>query len=105
MASVLMRRGLTQPGTESSIYRELEKEFRKYFTLDEDKKLMYCVYVRGLLNEIKTNVYQPNERRIFIDSSQRSLKAVLLHNGNKYTNISICHSTELNESYENMKSS
>ena len=78
MASVLIRRGLAQPATKSSMYREREKEFRKYFTLDEDKTLVYCVDVRRLLNEIKANVYQPNEWRHFTDSSQRSLKAVLL---------------------------
>ena len=87
MASLLIRRGLAQPGTKSSIYKEREKEFRKYFTLDEDKKLVYCVDVRDLLNEIKANVHQPNEWRLFIDSSIRSLKAVLLHNGNKYVSI------------------
>ena len=103
MASVLIRRGLAQPGTKSSIYREREKEFRKYFTLNEDKKLVYCADVRGLLNEIKANVYQPNEWRLFIDSSQGRLKAVLLHNGNKYASIPIAHSTKLKESYENMK--
>ena len=31
MASVLISRGLAQPRTKSSIYREREKEFRKYF--------------------------------------------------------------------------
>ena len=77
IASVLIKRGLAQPGTKFSIYRERETEFRKYFTPDEDKKLVYCVDVIGLLNEIKANVYQPNEWRLFIDSSQRSLKAVL----------------------------
>ena len=91
MASVLLRRGLAQPGTKSSIYR------------DEDKMLVYCVDVRGLLNEIKANVYQLNEWILFIDSSQRSLKAILLHNGNKYARIPIAHSTKLKESYENMK--
>ena len=59
--------------------------------------------VRGLQNEIKANVYQPNEWRLFIDSSQRSLKAVLLHKGNKYAIIPKAHSTKLKESYENLK--
>ncbi|QQP39842.1 Uncharacterized protein FKW44_013692 [Caligus rogercresseyi] len=38
-----------------------------------------------------------------MDSSTRSLKAVLLHNGNKYLSIPIPHSVHLKEGYENVK--
>jgi hypothetical protein len=44
-----------------------------------------------------------NEWRLFIDSSKRSLKAVLLHNGNYYTSLPIGHSVHLKESYENLE--
>lgn len=37
--------------------------------------------------------------RLFIDSSKRSLKCVLLHNGNQYGSIPIGHSTKLTEHY------
>ena len=50
-SSVLIRRGLARQGTKSLIYKEQEKELRKYFTLDENKKLVYCADVGGLLNE------------------------------------------------------
>lgn len=43
--------------------------------------------------------YQPNDWRLFIDSSRRSLKCVLLHNGNKYGSIPIAHSTYVNIFY------
>jgi hypothetical protein len=39
------------------------------------------------------------EWRLFIASSQVSLKAVLLHNGNKYPS----HAVNMKQSYENMK--
>ncbi|CAH1107779.1 unnamed protein product [Psylliodes chrysocephalus] len=47
--------------------------------------------------------YKPTEWRIFIDSCKRSLKCVLLHNGNKFALIPITHSAQLKEEYENVK--
>jgi hypothetical protein len=47
--------------------------------------------------------YTVNEWRLFIDSSKRSLKAVLLHNGNNYASSPIGHSVHLKESYENLE--
>ena len=46
--------------------------------------------------------YESGEWRLFIDSSKRSLKCVLLHNGNKYGSIPIGHSTRIKEEYESM---
>ena len=40
---------------------------------------------------------------MFIDSSQSSLKVVLLHNGNIHPSIPIAHSAILKERYENVK--
>ena len=45
----------------------------------------------------------PSEWRLFIDSSTKSLKAVLLHNGNKLPSPPITHSALLNENYESVK--
>jgi hypothetical protein len=44
-----------------------------------------------------------NEWRLFIDSSSRSLKAVLLHNGNKYPSLPVAHSVHLKEDYNSVK--
>ena len=41
--------------------------------------------------------------RLFIDSSTRSLKAVLLHNGNKYPSIPLAYSIQMKEDNENVK--
>ncbi|GFV05484.1 uncharacterized protein TNCV_226951 [Trichonephila clavipes] len=38
-----------------------------------------------------------------IDSSKRSLKAVLLHNGNRYASVPVGHSVHLKECYENLE--
>jgi hypothetical protein len=43
------------------------------------------------------------EWHLFIDSSKVSLKAVLLHNGNKYPSVPLAHTVNMKESYENMK--
>jgi len=50
-------------------------------------------------------MYHPEDWRlpVFIDSSKRSLKCVLLHSGNKYASVPIAHSTTLKEKYEAIK--
>jgi hypothetical protein len=47
--------------------------------------------------------HDPTQWRLFIDSSKRSLKGVLLHSGNMYGSIPVAHSVHLKETYENMK--
>jgi hypothetical protein len=41
------------------------------------------------------------ERRLFVDSSKVILKAVLLHNGNKYQSVPFAYAVNMKESYEN----
>ena len=53
--------------------------------------------------EYRSSSYTPLEWRLFIDSSKRSLKCVLLHNGNKLASIPIGHSVQMKETYENIK--
>ncbi|GFV15382.1 uncharacterized protein TNCV_4834091 [Trichonephila clavipes] len=48
-------------------------------------------------------MYEPEERTLFIDSSKRSLKAVLLPNGNRYASVPVGHSVHLKECYENLE--
>ena len=47
--------------------------------------------------------YDPSDWRLFIDSSVKSLKAVLLHNGNEFPSIPVGHSVHMKEEYENFK--
>ena len=53
--------------------------------------------------ELGVNFYDATSWRMFIDSSKRSLKCVLLHNTNEYGSIPIGHSTTLKETYESIK--
>lgn len=103
LASELKNRNLLCRKTKISFYRNRDKPFRKYFSEDKDLKLVYSNDVKGLINQMKANIYKDEEWRLFIDSSKFSLKAVLLHNGNKYGSIPIAHSTQIKEEYDALK--
>jgi hypothetical protein len=47
--------------------------------------------------------YKVNEWQLFIDSSKRSLNAVLLHNGKNCASLPIGRSVHLKENYENLE--
>ena len=83
-------------------YRNREEKFRRFFEVDSSSSLEYCNGVKGLIEALGVP-YQSREWRLFIDSSSRSLKAVLLHIGNKMASVPFRHSVQLTESYKNMK--
>lgn len=80
--------------------RRRHEVFAQYFTLDE--QVCYCHDISGLFEEIGFP-YNSRDWRLFMDSSSRSLKAVLLHNGNQFPSIPIAHSVHLKEDYDNVK--
>ena len=59
---------------------------------------MYCNDVSGLVKALGME-YKAVDWRLFLDSSVRSMKAVLLHIGNKVVSVSIAHSVVFKESY------
>jgi len=52
--------------------------------------------------EVRGHEYNPDQWRLFTDSSKVSLKVVLLHNGNRFPSVPLAHATKMKESYENM---
>jgi len=64
---------------------------------------VYCNNIQGLFSEMGLPEYNPDEWRLFIDSSKRSLKYVLHHNGNKFACVPIGHSVIVKEHYLNVK--
>lgn len=80
--------------------RKRHRTFAAFFSNRDG--LCYCHNVSGLFDAIGI-VFNPQEWRLFIDSSSRSLKAVLLHNGNQYPSIPLAHSAHLKEDYTNVK--
>ena len=100
LASRLQEKHLLKAGTSVLFYCNWEKKLRKYF--QSDGQLVYCTDVEGLL-AMGLSAYHSNDWRLFIDSSKRNLKCVLLHNGNQYGSIPIGHSVTLKKKYKNIK--
>ena len=67
------------------------------------KDLVYCADIAQLLLKLGVSQYEPKDWRLFTHSSKRSLKCVLLHNGNQFASAPIAHSTTLKEKYEAVK--
>ena len=84
----------------STAYRNRHLEISVYFDVIEN--LCYCKDVEGLFSAVATD-HNPTQWRLFIDSSTKSLKAVLLHNGNIYLSIPLAYSLQMKEDYENVK--
>ena len=101
LASRLKEENLLQPGTLITFYRKRHIDFLPYFTYEND--IVYCNDVPGLLRQLGVQHYEPQDWRLFIDSSKRSLKCVFLHNGNLYGSVPLGHSTTLKEKYNEIK--
>ena len=98
LASRLCEHGILDSGTKIAFYRNL---LIRFFTMEDD--FAYCNNIQGFLSKIGLPKYNPNEWRLFIDSSKGSLKCVLLHNGNKFACVPIGHSVIVKERYLNVK--
>lgn len=83
-----------------SSQRKRHCSFSFYFRLSDG--LCYCHDIRGLFDAMGICCNVP-DWRLFIDSSCRSLKAVLLHNTNQWPSIPLAHSVHMSENYDNVK--
>jgi hypothetical protein len=101
LASRLKQWNLLQPTCKTTRYRSRNATLSTFYITEEN--LCYCHDIVGLFEEIKFE-YNPKDWRLFIDSSSLSLKAVLLHNGNKFPSIPLAHSVQMKEDYSNVKS-
>jgi hypothetical protein len=101
LVSMLSEKNMLAFGVKFSWYRNREKEFRKYYA--QEDQLVFCKDIRNLMHQLGEKEYDPRTLRLFIDSSKRSLKAVLLHNSNVLASVPLAHSTKLSESYETLK--
>ena len=82
------------------VQKTRHKEYSKFYSVEED--LCFCKDVESLFGAIGID-HILSEGRLFIDSSVKSLKAVLLHNGNAWPLIPVGHSTHIKEDYINVK--
>jgi hypothetical protein len=71
-----------------------------YYSMDDD--LVHWNNIQELMEELQFE-HTSGQWRLFIDSSKASLKAVLLHNGNKFPSIWLAHAVHMTETYENLQ--
>ena len=100
LTSRLMEWNLLGDDCRACVYRKRHEEFQIYYHATGD--LCFCKNVNGLLAAVGIT-HVPAEWRLFIDSSTRSLKAVLLHNGNRYPSLPLAYSVQKKENYDNVK--
>ena len=81
-------------------YRGHHEQFKDFFS--QDGGVVFCNDVCSVM-EVLGHEYNPVQWRLFIDSSEVSLKVVLLYNGNRFPSIPLAHATSLKEIYESMK--
>lgn len=100
LSSRLQQWKLCEPDVKVTLYRKRHSSFVPYFSKQDG--LVFCNDVNGLMCQLGHD-YDANEWRLFIDSSKTSLKAVLLHNGNKLPSLPLAYSAHLKEAYDVMK--
>jgi len=81
-------------------YHGRQAEFKDLFSQEDG--VVFCNGVCSVM-EVLGRKFNPDQWRLFIDSSKMSLKVVLLHNGNKFPSVPLAHAASMKESYENMK--
>ncbi|GFQ88637.1 uncharacterized protein TNCT_250121 [Trichonephila clavata] len=94
LASRLHQWNLLVPGVKITEYRTFEKNLLRFF--ENKEHVAACIVVNGLMNFMNIN-YDPNNWRLFVDSSKLSLKAVLQHKGNLLPSIPLGHSVHMKE--------
>ena len=72
LGSRLKEKNLLQPGTLITFCRKHHIKFLPYFTQEND--IVYCNDVSGLLRQLGVQQYDPQDWRLFIDSSKRIFK-------------------------------
>ena len=105
LSSRLKEWNLLVPSCEIFKPRKQHVIFANFYAMSSDfdhPLLCYCTDMQGLFQEIGITYSAPNWR-LFIDSSKRSLNAVLLHTGNVYPSIPIAHSVQMKEDRESVK--
>ena len=105
LSSCLKEWNLLAPSCKVSKTRKRHVTFANFYAMPSDSdhpSLCYCTNIQGLFQEIGV-AYSASDWRLFIDSSKRSLKAVLLHNGNVYPSNPIARSVHMKEDRESVK--
>ena len=100
LALCLQQWNLCAPETKVTFYRQRSQDLVSHFSTDD--KLCYCCDVSALFQSIGM-IHDQTNWRLFIDSSKESIKAVLLHNSNRYPSVPVAYSTTFKETYYNLQ--
>ena len=93
------------PSCKISKSKKRHATFANFYAMSSDAdypSLCYRTDIQGLFQEIGI-AYSALDWRFIIDSSKRSLKAVLLRNGNVYLSILIVHFVQMKKDRESAK--
>ena len=90
---------LLRQDTKVCFYRGGHDEFKDFFSQEDG--VVFCNDVCSVM-EVLGHEYNPDQWRLFIDSSKASLKVVLLHNRNRFPCIPLAHATNIKEICEIM---
>ena len=100
LAIRLKEQNMVEKDVKVSYYRKCNWDLFSAFKVEGP--LCYCYDIEELFQTLGI-VHIVNEWRLFIDFSMRSLKAVILHIGNKKPSIPIAHSGQLKEPYDSIE--
>ena len=81
-------------------YRGRHQEFKDFFSQEEG--VVFCNDVCSVIG-VLGHEFNPDQWRLFIDSSKVSLNVVLLHNGSNFPSVPLAQTADMKESYESMK--
>ena len=100
LGSQLKQWNLLEPGTNITFYRRRQDELALFFT--NKNTLCFCYDIFSLMQSLGYK-HISGEWRLFIDSSETSLKAGLLHNDDTKPSVSVAYAVNVKESYESIK--
>ncbi|KAI6647085.1 hypothetical protein LOD99_8922 [Oopsacas minuta] len=100
LASRLKQKNLLDKDVLVSHNRKRNFDLAQYYTTDGP--LCNCNDIEGLYANVLQE-HSTSDWRLFIDSSKRSLKVVLVHNGNLKPGVPIAHSVYLRETFVNLQ--
>ena len=91
MDSRLRGWNILQKDIEVCFFLNCQEEIQDFCS--EENDLVYCNNICAVM-DVLDHEHKTTEWRLFIDSSKTSLKAVLLHNGNKFPSVPLAYATK-----------
>ena len=93
---------LRRQDTKVYFYRGRHEEFKNFFSQEDG--VVFCNDVCSV-TEVLGHEFNPDQWRLFIDSSNGSLKVVLFHDGNtcKFPSVPLALAANVKEIYDSMK--